>query len=263
MNEADDARAFLDAYEAVRRDEAWGGDDLDLPFHPKRHRAIWQVRRRTFLAFETLATQMTRGVALDVGAGNCWLTRYLSGWGFDAIAVDINTSDLDGLGAGQTFIDQGARFLRVRAAMERLPFVSARTSLIVANASFHYARDFHAALVEFARVLAPGGTVAIVDTPVYEHVADGERMMADRAAEFRRKYDMPEAVSRWSRFLTFADVARLAGSLGLAHDIIPVWPGLRRKYEEVRARAFGRRIAQFPIILLRKAEPLGFPGTEF
>lgn len=257
MSEPDDVRAFLDAYEQVRRDEAWGGDDLDLPFHPKRHRAIWNVRQRTFLAFETLATRLPRGVALDVGAGNCWMTRYLSRWGFDAIAIDINNSEVDGLRAGQTFIDQGARFLRVRAAMERLPFVSAHAALIVVNASFHYARDFQTALVEFARVLAPGGTVAIVDTPVYEHPADGERMIEDRAAEFRRRYGMTEAMAGWSRFLTFAGVAQLATSLDLTCDVIPVWPGLRRKYQEVRARAFGRRIAQFPIIVLKRPQPAG------
>src|SRR2546425_11144189 len=122
MTESDDVRAFLEAYEKVRRDEGWGGDDLDLPFYPKRHHEIWNIRQRTFLAFEALAKKAPRGVALDIGAGNCWMTRYLSEWGFDAIAIDINTSDADGLGAGQKFLDEGSRFVRVRAGMERLPF---------------------------------------------------------------------------------------------------------------------------------------------
>src|SRR5207244_2893178 len=62
---------FLDAYSQVRQDEGWGGDDLDLPFHPKRHREIWEIRQRTFRIFESLATKVERGLALDVGAGNC------------------------------------------------------------------------------------------------------------------------------------------------------------------------------------------------
>src|SRR5438093_1185526 len=67
---------FLEAYENVRRDEHWGGDDLDLPFHAKRHGDIWEIRQRTFLEFKRLAAKVPRGTALDVGAGNCWMTRF-------------------------------------------------------------------------------------------------------------------------------------------------------------------------------------------
>jgi SAM-dependent methyltransferase len=252
ITESDDLRAFLEAYERVRRDEGWGGDDLDLPFHPRRHREIWNIRRRTFLAFEALAKNVPRGVALDVGAGNCWMTRYLSAWGFDPIAVDINTSEVDGLRAGQKFLDEGATFLRVRAPMERLPFVPGRITLIATNASFHYARDFCATLSEFERLLAPGGCIAIIDTPFYGNAADGERMMEDRVAEFRRKYHMTEALARSSRYMTFKGLQELAGSLGLDCNVHPVWPGLRRKYEEWRGRLGGRRVAQFPVVMLGK-----------
>src|SRR5262249_49044915 len=148
-----EVQAFVDAYEKVRSDEQWGDDDLDLPFRPLRHRDIWNVRRRTFQAFERLIANVERGLALDIGAGNCWMTRYLDRWGFDAIALDVNTSRLGGLGAGQKFIDEGARFLRVRAGMEQLPFAPERITLLATNASFHYANDFRAALSEFERVL--------------------------------------------------------------------------------------------------------------
>src|SRR5439155_25926679 len=133
------AQPFIKAYDQVRQDEKWGEDDLDLPFHPRRHRDIWAIRQRTFLKFQTIAGAVPRGVALDIGAGNCWLTRYLDRWGFDAIALDFNDSPVDGLRAGQNFLDAGARFLRVRAGMERLPFLSDRIRLVAANASFHYA----------------------------------------------------------------------------------------------------------------------------
>jgi hypothetical protein len=75
--QARDAKAFLEAYETVRTDEQWGADDLDLPFRPRRHRDIWEIRQRTFRAFEMIATRSERGFAVDAGAGNCWMTRYL------------------------------------------------------------------------------------------------------------------------------------------------------------------------------------------
>src|SRR2546428_649542 len=66
-DEAAAVQPFLDAYECVRSQERWGGDDLDLPFHAKRHRDIWEIRQRTFRAFEAIAANMTgnRGLALD------------------------------------------------------------------------------------------------------------------------------------------------------------------------------------------------------
>jgi SAM-dependent methyltransferase len=223
-----------------------------IPFHAKRHRDIWEIRQRTFRAFESIAAKVDRGLALDLGAGNCWLTRYLDRWGFDAIAVDINTSESDGLRAGRQFLDQGAVFLRTRAGMERLPFASGRITLLVTNASFHYASDFRATLKEFERVLTPGGIIAIIDTPFYEDAADGEQMMADRVVEFRQKYGMTETLSRQSRYVTFKGLEESAAGLKLAHIVHPVWPGWRRKAEEVRGRLLGRRIAQFPLVIFEK-----------
>src|SRR5262249_9740567 len=155
---------------------------------------------RSFEAFESFATSLQRGPALDVGAGNCWMTRYLSRWGFDPLATDINTSAEDGLGAGEKFIRDGAVFVRLRAAMERLPIVSGRIRLLAANASFHYARDFRAALSEFARVLAPGGLIAIIDSPFYDDPVDGDRMIDERVTAFRSTYGIADALARRARY---------------------------------------------------------------
>lgn len=243
---------FLDAYERVRADEQWGADDLDLPFHPKRHHNIWEIRQRTFRAFQAIAARVERGYAVDVGAGNCWMTRFLDQWGFDAIGIDVNTSSVDGLAAGQRFIDEGSRFLRIRSPMDWLPFEAGRIRLVAINAAFHYAADFRATLGEFKRVLPPGGMIAIMDTPVYENQADGERMVAERVKDFHDKYGIPEALSRQSRFLTFESISELAAQHDLRISIHRTWPGWRRKYAEIRARLGGRHIARFPLIVLEK-----------
>ena len=65
--ESEDLDSFLNAYQKVRQLEQWGGDDLDLPFHPRRHKNIWAVRRRTFRRFRRLARDVPRGVAVDEG----------------------------------------------------------------------------------------------------------------------------------------------------------------------------------------------------
>jgi ubiquinone/menaquinone biosynthesis C-methylase UbiE len=245
-------QSFVKAYDRVREDEKWGDDDLDLPFHPRRHQEIWAIRQRTFRKFEAIVTGMPRGIALDVGAGNCWMTRYLDRWGFDAFALDFNDSTADGLRAGQKFLDAGARFLRVRAGMERLPFLSDRITLVAANASFHYASDFRAALSEFERVLTPGGMIVIIDSPFYEHVADGERMIAERVLRFWQKYGIGETLASRARYLTFNGFEEAARSLNLRWRMHSVWPGLARKVEEIRGNLSGRRVAQFPVVVIEK-----------
>jgi SAM-dependent methyltransferase len=250
--QARDAKAFLEAYETVRTDEQWGADDLDLPFHPRRHRDIWEIRQRTFRAFEMIATRLERGFAVDAGAGNCWMTRYLDRWGFDAIGVDVNIGKTDGLAAGQKFIDEGARFLRIRSPMEWLPFAPGRIRLVIANAAFHYAADFRAALSEFKRVVPPGGLIVILDTPVYEDPSDGERTVAERVTDFRTKYGIPEALARKSRYLTFSMISELAAQQNLKVRVEDVWPGWRRRYHEIRGRFAARRIAQFPVIVFER-----------
>jgi imidazolonepropionase-like amidohydrolase/SAM-dependent methyltransferase len=243
---------FVAAYEQIRAAEQWGGDDLELPFHPRRHLEVWEIRRRTFEAFRSAVVNLERGVALDIGAGNCWLARYLNLWGFDAIALDINTGEGDGLRAGQKFIDTGGEFVRVRAGMERLPFTSGQIRLLTAGASFHYVSDFRATLSEFERVLSPGGVIAILDSPFYENGTDGERGIATRVAEFRRKYGIPDELARRARYFTFDDFKGAAQDLKLRIRIQPIWPGWRRKREEIHARIRGREIARFPLVLLEK-----------
>jgi len=180
------------------------------------------------------------------------MTRYLSAWGFQAIAIDISASDVDGLRAGRTFLNQGATFHRLRGEMERLPLASHTASLIAANASFHYAQDSRAALSELVRVLARSGRIVIVDTPFYVRAADGERMMSDRTAAFERQYGLTQASARWSRYMTFAGMSALAASLDLKCRIIPVWPGPRRTLQALRARTRRRRLAQFPIVVFER-----------
>src|SRR5262249_49300171 len=102
------------------------------------------------------------------------------------------------------------------------------------------------------RVLTPGGWIAIIDTPFYQSSADGERMLAERIVEFQKKYGIPESLARRSSYVTIREGQELAQSLGLSVQVRNVWPGFRRRYEQVRAMIGGRHIAEFPLVVLQK-----------
>jgi release factor glutamine methyltransferase len=258
IRRTENAQMFLELYERIRRDEEWGGDDLDLPFRPLRHKEIWAIRRRTFHAlrrfvFKTWAESERRGRrAIDAGAGNCWLSRHLDRWGFQTIAIDISAGKIDGLAAAEVYLRSGSHFDRVLATMQDIPLPDGGADLIVANASCHYTQDLVGLLREFRRVLRPEGFVVILDSPFYESAWDGERMLAERVREYREKYGAPEHVLQRVGYLTYRAIQESAEHAGLKCEFQPVWLGIRRSYEAWRARLFLRRIAQFPVVVLSR-----------
>ena len=126
--------------------------------------------------------------------------------------------------------------------MERLPFAPGRIRLIATNASFHYAGDFRAALLELERVLTPGGMIAIIDTPFYIDAADGERMMAERVVEFRQKHGIPESLARRSSYLTFKNLEELAASVKIRYACIRYGGPADRAVSAGRDRRVLRRV---------------------
>jgi hypothetical protein len=54
--------------------------------------------------------------------------------------------------------------------------------------------------------------------------------------------------------MTFGMLQELAAASALSVRIHPVWPGIPRKYEEIRGQIVGRRVAQFPLVVLEKRD---------
>lgn len=180
--------------------------------------------------------RMNHGAALrvlDAGAGNCWLTRRLAEWGHEAVALDLNLDDRDGLGAGRHYLEAlPIRFERVRSDYEGLPFAAGSFDAVVFNGAVHYADDLRAVLAEACRVTVPGGAVFLIDSPIYADASDGMKMLAERAVTGR------------AGFLTFDALRRTADALGLdLHVDIPRLGALRRLKRRITEIRMGRKIA--------------------
>jgi len=254
---------FMTEYQIVRKCEGRGTDDsayyLALPCEDLSGHNVdqWLIRARTFRALETSVFPVLEGQqnsplnALDIGAGNCWLSYRLALRGHRPVAVDLLTNKFDGLGAAAHYAAKLSRlFPRFQSDATCMPFASSQFDIVIFNASFHYSEDFVATIAEAVRCLRSGGTVIIADTPWYSCKESGEQMIAERQQAFRVRYGFPSDGLNCLEFLTDERLARLEDLFGLKWTAIQPDYGLRWKLRPVIAQIKGRREpSQFRIYL--------------
>jgi SAM-dependent methyltransferase len=256
--------AFLEAYARVRDAEGWGAPTRDyclaLPFRDtsRRHREVWRVRAATFRALERVLDEEFRlrpVRTLDLGAGNCWLTRRLAAKGYAACALDIRTDAVDGLAAGQLYRDVlGSQFERVQGELECLPFVSRQFELVIASAALHYAENLDLALDEACRVLAPDGIFVLMDSPFYHDDSSGAQMLVERQRDYQARFAIdPSLYEQQVGYFTYEELPQRLQRHGLRATVRRPYAGLRWWLRPWIARLRHRREpASFPLIICRR-----------
>jgi ubiquinone/menaquinone biosynthesis C-methylase UbiE len=103
--------------------------------------------------------------ALEIGAGTGYFTLNMLAAGVieQATASDISPGMLATLTANARRL--GERVTTVAADAERLPFADASFDLVFGHAVLHHIPNLHVAFDEFARVLAPAGTLLFAGEP--------------------------------------------------------------------------------------------------
>jgi SAM-dependent methyltransferase len=253
---------FVQEYEAIRQAEGRGSADplyyRALPFTDLTglRASDWQIRRRSFQAFVAQVLdplEIQQGVPLqilDAGAGNGWLSYRLAQRGHSAVALDLLANHFDGLG---THFQYDAGFTPVQAEFDRLPFTPEQFNLVIFNASLHYATDYETTLQAASRALRPGGQLVVLDTPLYQNAESGRQMVREREACFTGQYGFPSNSLPSQNFLTYRQLAEVAGRLSLSWEVISPDYGLRWALRPWKARLLGRREpAQFKVIVFSK-----------
>jgi SAM-dependent methyltransferase len=163
---------------------------------------VWQVRRESFVRLRQLLLsrfRQHRPSVLDLGAGNGWLSHRLADVGCRPVAVDVLDDDVDGLGACRHY---DRPFTRVQADFDDLPFAPRQFDAVVFNGSLHYAPDVPATLARASALIAPGGVLAVVDSPAFVSARHGEAMCARNEERFRRDYGLAVPVRPGQGFVT-------------------------------------------------------------
>ncbi len=116
-----------------------------------QHDSYWRFHRDRFLPL----LPAPAGPTLDVGCGEGRLTRDLRDRGYEMIGIDASPTLL----AAAREADPNGRYLEADAA--RLPVPDGSIALVVAFMSYQDVDELETALGEAARVLVPGGHLAM------------------------------------------------------------------------------------------------------
>jgi SAM-dependent methyltransferase len=214
-------RRAYGAHRAAEGRELSEADLLALPYLEQGPLAKqWAVRARTFDGFVEKvlgpAERKAGGrplMVLDLGGGNGWLCFRMSLRGHRAVAIDIRSDSVDGLGAGAGYTRALERmFGRVQASFDELPVAARAFDVVVFNASLHYAVELQSVIAEAMRVVAPGGRIAILDTPFYRTRQAGDAMVAEKRASGAARFGERAADLLALSFIEYLTEERLAQS---------------------------------------------------
>ena len=254
----DKAAPFAQQYRTVREQDGYRETAPEyyrmLPVVAQNNprAAEWRIRRESYAHFQQRALPgVWQGPirALDLGAGSAWLSHRLASFGHHPVAVDRLADEVDGLGACRHY---PVAFAVVEADFDALPFAPAQFDVVILNSSLHYSPDPAATLAEAKRMLALGGSLVVMDSPMFAHASDGHAMVDAQRHAFVTRYGITDVVRPGVGFLTFDVLDRLALDLGLQARFFPSrgpfsWR-FRRQLSRLRLRrrpaAFGVWVAQ-------------------
>ena len=237
---------LLRHYRAVRERE--GRRRLDAAYYralpavaaDDPHAAEWRIRRESFahLLRGCFAAAPQACRVLDLGAGCGWLSHRLAALGHRVVSVDVLDDEVDGLGAAKHY---DVAFAAVQADFERLPFGPHQFDVVDFNGSLHYASDVAATLDGARRMLAPAGTLVVMDSPMFRSSRDGDAMMARRADSVHG-----------AGYVMYAELARFAAAHGMSAAFAPSRGPLAWRLRRAAARLrLGRAPAAFGVWIAR------------
>jgi SAM-dependent methyltransferase len=173
---------------------------------------------------------------LDLGAGTGWLSYRLARLGHRPVALDIITDSRDGLGAAHHYRQSLARsFPLVQAEFDNVPFGDAEFDLAIFNSSLHYSVDYVKTLSETRRCLRQGGSVVVLDSPIYRKTEHGMRMRQERHGFFESRYGTRSDAIPSIEFLDDRQLCALCNRLGMRWRVFRPWYGWRWHLRPLRA----------------------------
>ena len=254
---ADAIAPFLHQYRLVRKQE--GRHDLtDADYRglptvaaTDPHAREWGIRRETYhhLLRHVLAAGQQPSAVLDLGAGNGWLSHRLAVFGHHLVAVDVSADDRDGLGVVQRYPTE---IVAMQADFNALPLAPSQFDVVLFNGSLHYACNPGRTLAGVHPLLRPGGTLVVMDSPIFHEDVDGVAMIANTVRRFAEQFGLENSIRQGRGYLTFALLAESANAMRLDAEFVPSRGSLAwRMGRAVASLREGRQLATFGLWVAR------------
>lgn len=185
--------AFEKAYLNVRKKEARileDGEVKQLPNISSRHPHApeWAIRKKTVRLFREYLMLRKPAHLLEIGCGNGWFANTVSDLAGHVTGLDVGSEELEQ--AARCFGGENRSFVCC-SDWELLP--EGRYDLIVFNASIQYFQLNAAFFDSLYRLLAPGGTVHLLDSPFY--AKKEQPAAADRSLRYYNSLKSPETAA--------------------------------------------------------------------
>ncbi|HEX5223647.1 MAG TPA: class I SAM-dependent methyltransferase [Solirubrobacteraceae bacterium] len=145
---------------------AAGWDRSTVLALPEIEHGYWYVQARSMHQLLTTIPFAPGESVLDVGSNTCWAANHFARRGLRAIALDIATTELQGLYTADWFIADGEVFFeRVLGSMDSIPLASSSLDYVYCCEVLHHNDEasLRRTFQEIFRVLRPGGRLLMVN----------------------------------------------------------------------------------------------------
>jgi SAM-dependent methyltransferase len=188
--------AGLGRFAEQMRAEGW--DREKVRRLPDIEHGYWYAQSRSMHQLMTTIPFKAGQSILDVGSNTCWAANRFARRGLKAIALDIATTELQGLYTAEYFIDEGEVFFeRVLGSMAAIPLASDSLDYVYCCEVLHHndPQGLRRTFQEIFRVLRPGGRLLMVNEtlktlsdPDGVHVEGVEQFEGYEHAHWARNY---------------------------------------------------------------------------
>jgi SAM-dependent methyltransferase len=178
---------------------------------PDVEHGYWYVQARSMHQLLTTVPFRPGQTVLDVGSNTCWASNHFAERGLRAIALDIATTELQGLYTAEYFLeDNHVFFERILGSMDAIPLGSSSIDYVYCCEVLHHndPAGLRRTLQEIFRVLRPGGRLLMVNETL-RTLRDPSGMHLDGVAQYEGyEHANPAYRYRWeaTRAGFFTDV---------------------------------------------------------